>query len=195
MIMAIQSWSNQKRNLVPGGPSLSMDFCGWLQVRSQIEGHLKRHFFRSRSKFLIQPFREAEEKVEEKPDMTDFETFSQNFDKIEKQHRKAGKAMVKGGKGGRKSRRDDSDDEIDSDDEYVKFMKMKQKMIAKGKISESEESDGGDDEFAEFMRWKQQKRRAARRGLDDWDQDCWIKLLHENIKFQFSNTRFLRYKT
>ena len=29
--------------------------------------------------------------------MTDFETFSNNFDKIEKQHRKAGKAMVKGG--------------------------------------------------------------------------------------------------
>ena len=51
-------------------------------------------------------------------------------------------------------------------------MKMKQKMIAKGKISESE-SDGagsGDDDFAEFMRWKQQKRRAARRGMDDWDQ-------------------------
>ena len=34
---------------------------------------------------------------EDKPDMTDFETFSNNFDKIEKQHRKAGKAMVKGG--------------------------------------------------------------------------------------------------
>ena len=31
----------------------------------------------------------------------------------------------------------------------------------------------GNDEFAEFMRWKQQKRRAARRGLDDWDQDDW----------------------
>ena len=56
------------------------------------------------------------------------------------------------------------------DDEYVKFMKMKQKMIAKGKISESESDGDGDDEFAEFMRWKQQKRRAARRGLDDWDQ-------------------------
>ena len=52
----------------------------------------------------------------------------------------------------------------------VKFMKMKQKMIAKGKISESESDGDGDDEFAEFMRWKQQKRRAARRGLDDWDQ-------------------------
>ena len=42
-------------------------------------------------------FREEEKEVEEKPDMTDFETFSNNFDKIEKQHRKAGKAMVKGG--------------------------------------------------------------------------------------------------
>ena len=177
MTMEIQSWNNQKRNQAPGGPSLSMDFCGWLQVRSH-ETHLnqKRHFFRISSEVLTSNFREAEEKVEEKPDMTDFETFSENFDKIEKQHRKAGKAMVKGGKGGgRKSRRDDSDDEIDSDDEYVKFMKMKQKMIAKGKISESEESDGGDDEFAEFMRWKQQKRRAARRGLDDWDQESGIR--------------------
>ena len=45
-------------------------------------------------------------------------------------------------------------------------------MIAKGKISESESGgDGsGDDDFAEFMRWKQQKRRAARRGMNDWDQ-------------------------
>ena len=43
-------------------------------------------------------FRENEKEEEkEKPDMTDFETFSNNFDKIEKQHRKAGKAMVKGG--------------------------------------------------------------------------------------------------
>ena len=49
-------------------------------------------------------------------------------------------------------------------------MKMKQKMISKGKISESESDGDGDDEFAEFMRWKQQKRRAARRGMDDWDQ-------------------------
>ena len=56
---------------------------------------------------------EAEEK-EAKPDMTDFETFSENFDKIEKQHRKAGKAMVKGGGKSRKSKKDDSDDEIDS---------------------------------------------------------------------------------
>ena len=40
---------------------------------------------------------EEEEKIkEEKPDMTDFETFVDNFDKIEKQHRKAGKNMVKG---------------------------------------------------------------------------------------------------
>ena len=40
--------------------------------------------------------RAKEEKKEEKPDMADFETFVENFDKIEKQHRKAGKAMVKG---------------------------------------------------------------------------------------------------
>ena len=48
--------------------------------------------------------------------MTDFETFSENFDKIEKQHRKAGKAMVKGGKGGgrRKKGGGDDSDEIDS---------------------------------------------------------------------------------
>lgn len=36
---------------------------------------------------------------------------------------------------------------------------MKEKMKAKGKISDSG-SDGEDDEFAEFMRWKQQKRKA-----------------------------------
>ena len=43
-------------------------------------------------------FREDEKEAkEDKPDMTDFETFANNFDKIEKQHRKAGKAMVKGG--------------------------------------------------------------------------------------------------
>ena len=52
-------------------------------------------------------------------------------------------------------------------------MRMKQKMIEKGKVSASESEGSGDDEFAEFMRWKQQKRRAARRGYDDWDQDDW----------------------
>ena len=36
---------------------------------------------------------------------------------------------------------------------------MKEKMKAKGKISDSG-SEGEDDEFAEFMRWKQQKRKA-----------------------------------
>ena len=46
-------------------------------------------------------------------------------------------------------------------------------MIEKGKVSASESDGSGDDEFAEFMRWKQQKRRAARRGYDDWDQDDW----------------------
>lgn len=65
-----------------------------------------------------QPKDAEAEKKEDKPDMTDFETFSENFDKIEKQHRKAGKAMVKGGKGGGGSRRkkggDDDSDEIDS---------------------------------------------------------------------------------
>lgn len=52
-------------------------------------------------------------------------------------------------------------------------MRMKQKMVEKGKVSASESEGSGDDEFAEFMRWKQQKRRAARRGYDDWDQDDW----------------------
>ena len=47
-------------------------------------------------------------------------------------------------------------------------------MIEKGKVSDSGSgSDDGNDEFAEFMRWKQQKRRAARRGLDDWGEDNW----------------------
>ena len=61
--------------------------------------------------------------------MTDFETFSENFDKIEKQHRKAGKAMVKGGKGGGGSRRkkggDDDSDEIDSGKLYFKNFQKK----------------------------------------------------------------------
>lgn len=48
-------------------------------------------------------------------------------------------------------------------------------MIDKGKISGSESDDDGNDEFAEFMRWKQQKRKAQRRGIDDWDQDNWTE--------------------
>ena len=73
---------------------------------------------------------------------------------------------------GRKSRRDVDSDEDDSDDEYAKFARMKQKMVEKGKISASE-SDDDNDEFAEFMRWKKQKRKAQRRGIDDWDHDTW----------------------
>ena len=38
-----------------------------------------------------------EEKEAKKVDPTDFESFSQNFEKIEKQHRKAGKKMSKAG--------------------------------------------------------------------------------------------------
>ena len=44
-----------------------------------------------------------------------------------------------------------------------------------GKISGSDSDDGGNEEFAEFMRWKQQKRKANRRGIDDWDQDNWTE--------------------
>lgn len=117
---------------------------------------------------------EAEKKIQEereakKIDPMDFESFSNNFDRIEKQHRKAGKKMSKAG---RKSRKDYDSGDDDSDDEYARFMKMKQKMIDKGKLSESE-SEGENEEFAEFMRWKQQKRKAQRRGIDDWDHDNW----------------------
>lgn len=42
-----------------------------------------------------------EEKEKNKIDPYDFESFSNNFDKIEKQHRKAGKAMVKNGRASR----------------------------------------------------------------------------------------------
>lgn len=38
-----------------------------------------------------------EEKESKKIDPTDFESFSNNFERIEKQHRKAGKKMSKAG--------------------------------------------------------------------------------------------------
>ncbi|CBY23778.1 unnamed protein product [Oikopleura dioica] len=101
-----------------------------------------------------------EEKEKNKIDPYDFESFSENFDKIEKQHRKAGKNM-------------ELDSDEDSDDEYAKFMKMKQKMINKGLVSDDSDEDDENSEFAEFMRWKKQKRKAQRRGVDDWGDDNW----------------------
>ena len=46
-----------------------------------------------------------EEKEKNKIDPYDFESFSENFDKIEKQHRKAGKNMVKSGRAGGRSKK------------------------------------------------------------------------------------------
>lgn len=43
--------------------------------------------------------RAKEEAEAKKVDPTDFESFSENFDKIEKQHRKAGKKMTQAGSG------------------------------------------------------------------------------------------------
>ena len=46
-----------------------------------------------------------EEKEKNKVDPYDFESFSENFDKIEKQHRKAGKNMVKSGRAGGRAKK------------------------------------------------------------------------------------------
>lgn len=46
-----------------------------------------------------------EEKEKNKVDPYDFESFSNNFDKIEKQHRKAGKNMVKNGRATARSKK------------------------------------------------------------------------------------------
>lgn len=70
---------------------------------------------------------------------------------------------------------------------------MKEKMKAKGKISDSG-SDGEDDEFAEFMRWKQQKRKAqvkiltrdARHGTNKL-APVWNKNVAHDLKVKFSN--------
>lgn len=46
-------------------------------------------------------------------------------------------------------------------------------MINKGLVSDDSDEDDENSEFAEFMRWKKQKRKAQRRGVDDWGDDNW----------------------